>query len=197
MRADVVIRHVATARAPQNAVAIRDAQGSADIRAVRQLFEAYADALGVDLCFQNFAQELARLPGDYAPPRGALLIAKSQAEAIGCVALRPLTDAVHRGHTGEVKRLYVVPCARGSKTGRTLMHALIERARRLGYRELKLDTLASMTRARALYASLGFRECAPYYHNPLPGTLYMSYALEAAGGDTTLRAAGDEGHLIK
>lgn len=160
-------------------IAIRDAESGADISAVRQLFEAYADSLDVDLCFQNFAQELAELPGDYAPPRGVLLIAEQHAEAIGCVGLRPLPDEAQPDHVGEVKRLYVVPHARGSRLGRALMRALIARAKALGYRELKLDTLATMTSAQALYASLGFRECAPYYDNPLPGTRYMAFALDA------------------
>lgn len=158
-------------------VVVRDARGGADIAVVRHLFEAYAASLDVDLCFQNFAQELAGLPGDYAPPRGMLLIGEQAGEAIGCVGLRPLHDPGQPPRVGEVKRLYVVPRARGGRLGRALMHALLERAPSLGYGELKLDTLASMTNARALYASLGFRECAPYYHNPLPGTLYMARAL--------------------
>jgi ribosomal protein S18 acetylase RimI-like enzyme len=158
---------------------IRDALARSDVEAVRRLFEAYAASLDVDLCFQNFAQELADLPGDYAPPRGALLIADRHGEAIGCVGLRPLHADVHGAGIGEVKRLYVAPDARGSHLGRTLMDALIGRARCLGYRELKLDTLATMRSARALYALLGFRECPPYYDNPLSGTAYMALALDA------------------
>ena len=158
-------------------VVIRDACASGDIDVARRLFEAYAASLDVDLCFQNFAQELAGLPGDYAPPRGILLLAEQRGEAIGCVGLRPLPDRARPSRIGEVKRLYIVPRARGARTGRALMQALLERAPALGYQELKLDTLATMTSARALYASLGFRECAPYYANPLPGTLYMSLAL--------------------
>jgi ribosomal protein S18 acetylase RimI-like enzyme len=134
----------------------------------RALFEEYAAALGVDLCFQNFAQELAELPGAYAPPRGCLLFAERAAEHLGCVALRPLGDG-----TGEVKRLYVRPKARGLGVGRALAEAVIARAQAIGYRELKLDTLAAMRDAQALYASLGFRECEAYYANPLGGTVYM------------------------
>lgn len=156
-------------------VAIRDA-AAPDLVAVKRLFEAYAASLGVDLCFQGFADELAGLPGAYAPPRGALLLAWQDAEAIGCAGLRPLDDEDGRA-IGEVKRLYVVPHARGSHAGRALMDVLLERARKLGYDTLKLDTLATMTSARALYASLGFRECAPYYRNPLPGVTYMSLLL--------------------
>ena len=153
---------------------IRDAESAGDIAAARHLFEEYAASIGVDLCFQHFAEELAGLPGDYSPPRGCLLIATHGAQPVGCAALRALPgdDAI-----GEVKRLYVQPRGRGTGLGRRLAQAVIERARSIGYRELKLDTLADMTKARALYASLGFRECAPYYDNPLPGVTYLSLSL--------------------
>jgi putative acetyltransferase len=156
-------------------VVIRDARDPADFAAARHLFEEYAAALGVDLCFQNFAHELATLPGDYAPPRGCLLLA-GVGRPVGCVALRELAG---RGSAagGEVKRLYVQPTVRGARVGHALAVAVIERARAIGYRTLKLDTLATMTQAQALYASLGFRECAPYYHNPLPDVVYMSLDL--------------------
>ena len=162
-------------------VVIRDARDPADIPAIRRLFEAYAASLDVDLCFQNFAHELAALPGDYAPPHGALLLAERGDVHVGCVALRPLRDEVLR-RIGEVKRLYVVPDARGTRTGHALMQALIARAQVGGYDELKLDTLATMTSARALYATLGFRPCAPYYPNPLPGVGYLSLALRPPRG---------------
>ena len=156
--------------------AIRDA-GASDMAAVVRLFEAYAASIGVDLCFQGFADELAQLPGAYRPPHGALLLATLDGAAIGCVALRPLG---REGGValGEVKRLYVEPRARGAHAGRALMEALLRRAREIGYATLKLDTLATMDRARALYASLGFRECAPYYRNPLPGVAYMALDLD-------------------
>ena len=157
-------------------VVIRDARDPADIPAIRRLFEAYAASLDVDLCFQNFAHELAALPGDYAPPHGALLLAERGDVHVGCVALRPLRDEVPR-KIGEVKRLYVVPDARGARTGHALMQALIARAQVAGYDELKLDTLATMASARTLYAALGFRPCAPYYPNPLPGVGYLSLTL--------------------
>lgn len=156
-------------------IVIRDARIPDELAAARELLEEYAASLDVDLCFQNFAQELAGLPGDYAPPRGCLLLAHDQTRAIGCVALRPLTD--EGLPTGEVKRLYVRPGLRGSGVGRALAVAVIARGRSLGYRELKLDTLAAMSEARALYAMLGFRECAPYYRNPLPGVTYMALSL--------------------
>jgi ribosomal protein S18 acetylase RimI-like enzyme len=154
------------------ASAIREASGARDVALARALFDEYAAGLGVDLCFQGFAEELATLPGAYAPPRGALLLAGSPDDAFACVALRPLDAAA-----GEVKRLYVQPRARGQGWGRRLVDAVIDRARAIGYRELKLDTLGSMTQAQALYASVGFRPCAPYYRNPLGDTIYMSLTL--------------------
>ena len=156
-------------------ILIRDACMPAEVAVARTLFEEYAGSIGVDLCFQNFAQELADLPGDYAAPRGCLLLADDGASAMGCVALRPLDDL--GAAVCEVKRLYVRPAARGTGSGRALAEAVIARARALGYRESRLDTLATMAEARRLYAALGFRECAPYYRNPLPGVTYMQLAL--------------------
>jgi ribosomal protein S18 acetylase RimI-like enzyme len=154
---------------------IRDAQDAADIAVARKLFLEYAASLDVDLCFQNFADEVATLPGAYVPPRGCLLLADAGSAAVGCVALRPLDGAATR--TAEVKRLYVQPATRGAGAGRALAEAVIARARVLGYDELKLDTLETMAAARRMYSVLGFRECAPYYVNPLPGVSYMSLAL--------------------
>jgi ribosomal protein S18 acetylase RimI-like enzyme len=154
---------------------IRRAITAAEIARARVLFEEYAASIGVDLCFQNFSEELATLPGAYAPPRGALLLAGTALRPSGCVALRPLPDGDPL--TGEVKRLYVRPDARGSGLGRSLVLQTIAEASAIGYRELKLDTLPTMAAARALYASLGFRECAAYYRNPLDGVVYMSLAL--------------------
>ena len=166
-----------TAQPSSAPFAIRDASDTIEIATARALFEEYAASLDVDLCFQNFAQELATLPGDYAPPRGCLLLAEREGRPIGCVALRPLGDASPAGPIGEVKRLYVRPGARGMGLGRALGEAVIGRARAIGYREIRLDTLATMREARALYASLGFSACAPYYRNPLPGVAYMVLAL--------------------
>jgi putative acetyltransferase len=144
----------------------------------RALFEEYAAWLAVDLCFQGFAGELATLPGAYAPPRGMLLLAGPPDASVGCIALRPLAEAGSApGATAEVKRLYVRPEARGTGLGKRLVQAVIDGARAIGYRELKLDTLDRMAEARSLYANLGFRECAPYYHNPIPGVVYMSLTL--------------------
>jgi GNAT superfamily N-acetyltransferase len=156
-------------------VLIRDARVPDELPVVRALFEEYAASLDVDLCFQDFDRELAELPGDYRAPRGSLLVADVGGQAVGCIALRPLagSDAA----AGEVKRLYLRVASRGSGAGRALAEAVIERARATGYRTLKLDTLASMTAARTLYTSLGFRACEAYYRNPLPGVTYMTLDL--------------------
>lgn len=144
----------------------------------RALFEEYAAWLGVDLCFQGFAEELATLPGAYAPPRGRLLLAGPPGDAAGCIALRPLALAgAAEGSVAEVKRLYVQPRARGSGLGARLVERLIAEARAIGYRELKLDTLASMRAAQSLYRRFGFTECSPYYRNPIPETVYLSRSL--------------------
>jgi ribosomal protein S18 acetylase RimI-like enzyme len=156
--------------------AIRDAATAADTALARALFIEYAEWLAVDLCFQGFERELATLPGAYARPRGRLLLAGEPGQAFGCIALRPLNpdgDAA----IGEVKRLYVQPAARNGGWGRRLVEALVAEAQAIGYRELKLDTLDWMTEARALYGRLGFRECAPYYDNPLAGAVYMARSL--------------------
>jgi GNAT superfamily N-acetyltransferase len=157
-----------------SATRIRDACGEDDLRIVHALFEEYAASLDVDLCFQGFAQELASLPGAYAPPAGCLLLAERDG-VVGCVALRPLGDTTSRA--AEMKRLYVRTDGRGVGVGRWLVRTAIERARLAGYREVKLDTLETMHEARALYASLGFRPCEAYYDNPLPGVTYLSLSL--------------------
>jgi len=154
---------------------IRHAVTAAEIAQARVLFEEYAASIGVDLCFQNFSEELATLPGAYARPPGALLLAGTVLRPSGCVALRPLPEGDPL--IGEVKRLYVRPDARGSGLGRALVLHILAEASAIGYRELKLDTLPTMAAARSLYASLGFRECAAYYRNPLDGVVYMSLAL--------------------
>jgi GNAT superfamily N-acetyltransferase len=157
--------------------ALRDATTAGDIVLARALFVEYAKWLNVDLCFQGFDDELASLPGAYARPRGRLLLAGEPGSAFGCIALRPLAGADGAPEAGEVKRLYVQPAARGGGWGRKLAEALIAQARAIGYRELKLDTLDWMEDARRLYEKVGFRECAAYYRNPLPGAVYMSLSL--------------------
>ena len=157
---------------------IRAASTPTDFAQARELFEEYAAWLAIDLCFQGFAEELATLPGAYAPPRGMLMLAGPSVAALGCIALRPLAETgAASGATAEVKRLYVRPAARGTGLGMRLVQTVIDSARTLGYRELKLDTLARMAEAHSLYANMGFLECAPYYHNPIPGVVYMSLVL--------------------
>jgi GNAT superfamily N-acetyltransferase len=171
------------------AAAIRRARSSDDLESARNLFVEYARSIKIDLCFQDFEHELATLPGAYAPPDGRLLLAGGPEGDFGCIALRPLAagcgcgspSMASSGATGEVKRLYVQPTRRGEGWGERLARRILAEGRVIGYRELKLDTLAWMSEARALYARLGFRECAPYYDNPLPGVVYMALALPAEG----------------
>ncbi|MEZ5817173.1 MAG: GNAT family N-acetyltransferase [Hyphomicrobiaceae bacterium] len=153
---------------------IARARSPADVAAVAVLFRAYAASLDVDLAYQDFEAELASLPGMYAPPRGALLLARDEAGApLGCVALRPLQSP----GSCEMKRLYVAPEGRGVGLGRRLAEAIVEDARRLGYREMRLDSLPTMSSAIALYRRLGFVETAPYYATPVAGTVFMALDL--------------------
>ena len=141
------------------------------IATARRLFKEYEASLGIELTFQGFAQEVAGLPGAYAPPAGRLLLATG-AEPAGCVALRPLGGGIC-----EMKRLYVRPTARGARLGRRLAETVIREARTIGYARMRLDTLPSMKDAFALYQTLGFREIAPYYATPIAGTRFMELSL--------------------
>lgn len=147
---------------------------SEDLAATTALFRAYAAALSVDLAYQDFENELAGLPGKYAPPGGALLLARgADGTALGCVAMRSMEPA----GCCEMKRLYVAPEARGMGLGKALVEAVVDAARHAGYGELRLDTLPEMTDAQALYARLGFARIEPYYDTPIAGTVFMGRAL--------------------
>jgi putative acetyltransferase len=161
---------------PPMGLQVVQAETAADLDSVRQLFQAYADSLQHDLCFQGFDLELATLPGDYAPPRGVLLLARLGPDLAGCCGLRPL-DSSDYANACEMKRLYVRQGFRGAGIGRALAEACLDQARQAGYTSLLLDTLDDMESARALYEDLGFTEIPPYYHNPIPGAHYLRVAL--------------------
>jgi ribosomal protein S18 acetylase RimI-like enzyme len=146
-----------------------------EIESARNLFREYGASLGFSLCFQSFEEELARLPGKYAPPSGRLLLAreKENGDFIGCVALHKLEDSIC-----EMKRLYVQPKYRGQRIGEALMEAVIREAQQIGYRRMRLDTVPSvMAKAVELYRARGFREIAPYTMNPVPGAIFMELML--------------------
>ena len=143
--------------------------------AARGLFLEYAEELGVDLCFQGFDEELATLPGRYAPPSGRLLLALVDDAIVGCVGLRRIDDG-----TCEMKRMYLKPSHRGSGAGRLLADSIIEEARAMGYSAMRLDTLRSLRSARRIYAALGFREIDPYYDNPHGDVEYLELRLDEA-----------------
>lgn len=154
---------------------LHPARAATDIAQTATLFRDYADALDVDLCFQGFDEELATLPGKYAPPAGELLLARGpDGAALGCVALRPLAE---RGMC-EMKRLYVRDAARGSGVGQALIVGIIAAAEARGYAEMRLDSLPSMAAALALYRRFGFAEIPAYCFNPVPGTLYLARRLK-------------------
>ena len=143
---------------------------------VRTIFREYADGLDVDLRFQHFDEELASLPGEYAAPRGALLLARVDGELAGCCALRPL-DGSDYSNAAEMKRLYVRKAFRGFGLGRQLAETVLDAARQAGYACVLLDTLDDMEAARAMYEEIGFEEIPPYYHNPVPGSHYLKVDL--------------------
>lgn len=149
-------------------------RSAADLEAVVRLFKAYERSLGIDLGFQDFASELAEMPGKYAPPMGELLLARNiDGEPLGCVALRPMSF----DGCCEMKRLYVVPEGRGLGLGKALVDAVIEAATRIGYSEMRLDTLPFMSEAIALYRKVGFAPIEPYYDTPHGGTIFLGRPL--------------------
>ena len=144
----------------------------ADLLQTKEIFLTYAKAINIDLCFQDFDTELANLPGDYSPPRGALLLAWVDHKLAGCCAMRPL-DTVDYANACELKRLYVRPAFRGLGLGRLLAEGILDAARLADYDCVLLDTLDDMEAARALYEDLGFKEIPPFYFNPIAGSHYL------------------------
>jgi ribosomal protein S18 acetylase RimI-like enzyme len=155
---------------------ILDAQAGENLESVRKLFEEYSSSLNFDLRFQNFDKELSNLPGEYAPP-GCLLLAMYKNEAAGCVALRRIDKTIC-----EMKRLYVRPQFQRKGIGRALAEAVIERAKKAGYKQMRLDTVPTMDAARDLYESLGFEEIEAYRYNPLKGAVFMELSLNGKNG---------------
>lgn len=149
------------------------AESPVQIAQARELFLEYAQSLGFSLCFQNFDEELAGLPGDYAPPEGRLLLAECEGQLAGCVAIHKLEAGIC-----EMKRLYLRPLFRGRGAGRALAERIISDARQIGYRRMRLDTVEPVMKdAVAMYSKLGFKEIAPYCANPIAGALYMELEL--------------------
>jgi len=152
---------------------ILQAESPGQVAEVRDLFQEYAKSLNFSLCFQDFDKELAGLPGDYVPPEGRLLLVKRSGESAGCVALHKL-----EGNVCEMKRLYVRQKFRGRGLGGALAKTIIDEARKIGYRRMRLDTVEPVMKdAVAMYRKLGFKEIAPYRQNPIQGALYMELDL--------------------
>ena len=164
---------VSSASSVVKGLALFQAESPVQIAKARALFLEYAQSLGFSLCFQNFDKELAELPGDYAPPEGRLLLAEYEGQLAGCVALHKLDDAIC-----EMKRLYLRSQFRGKGLGRLLADRIIAEARQIGYRRMRLDTIAPVMKdAVAMYRKLGFREIAAYRSNPIAGAMYMELQL--------------------
>ncbi len=152
---------------------IQPARSAADLDAAARLLRAYASSLGIDLAFQDFQAEVEAMPGKYAPPAGELLLARNLGnKPVGCVGIRPVADGCC-----EMKRLYVAPEGRGLGVGKALINAVVLEATRIGYREIRLDTLPSMAAAISLYRKQGFKAIAPYYQTPLAGTIFLGRPL--------------------
>ena len=155
------------------AFCLSQVESPTQIAQARELFLEYAKSLNFSLCFQSFDQELASLPGDYAPPEGRLLLAEYESQPAGCVALHKLENGIC-----EMKRLYLRPQFRGKGLGRVLADRIIAEARQIGYRRMRLDTVEPVMKdAVAMYRNIGFQEIPPYCKNPIAGALYMELEL--------------------
>ena len=154
-------------------VTISEAYDPSALAIARTLFQEYAETLGDDICLQNFATELATLPGAYARPGGCLLLASVDRQIAGCAAMRPLGAAA-----AEMKRVYVRPAFRGAGVGRALAEAIVEESRAAGYERVRLDTLATMTKAQSLYRQMGFRPIPSYVEHPADGVVYLELELD-------------------
>ena len=154
-------------------IVIKRAESETEINDIRVLFEAYGRGLGIDLSFQEFDTELARLPGKYAAPTGGILLARDgTGRSVGCVAVRPIDS-----QCCEMKRLYVLPDMRGTGLGMDLVLSILELATSLGYHQMRLDTLPSMHGALSLYEKTGFTLISPYYETPIEGTIFLEKQL--------------------
>jgi putative acetyltransferase len=143
-----------------------------ELSVIKDLFQEYAESLNFDLDFQDFREELETLPGKYSAPLGSILVVRENGEIVGCVAVRPLSPDIC-----EMKRLYVKPAHRRKNIGRELALAIIDEAKRLGYKVIRLDTVEAMTEASALYRALGFQQIDAYCYNPIPGAMYFELKL--------------------
>jgi len=162
-----------SANSAVNALSFTQAEFPGQIAQARELFLEYAQSLGFSLCFQNFDKELADLPGDYAPPKGRLLLAEYEDQLAGCVALHKLDGSIC-----EMKRLYLRPQFRGKGLGRVLADRIISEARQIGYERMRLDTVEPVMKdAVVMYRRIGFVEIDPYCTNPIAGALYMELKL--------------------
>ena len=168
-----MLRDMSTANPqPATTLSIVPASTAEQIETIRTLFREYQSHIAVDLCFQSFEQELAALPGAYAPPSGRLLLALWDGQVAGCVALRSLSEGAC-----EMKRLFVRPQFHGMQIGWALAQRIVHEAKEAGYKRMRLDTLPVMQKAQALYETLGFRDIAPYCANPVAGVRYMEKVL--------------------
>ncbi len=157
---------------------LKPARSVSDLALAARLFREYAVELGEDLCFQGFTEELASLPGRYAPPTGEILLAWLEDTApVGCIAMRPLDTPDGDSKVCEMKRMYVQAAGRGHGIGKAMVAEILSLARNAGYKAMRLDTLPRLKSALHLYEQAGFLEITAYYENPLPGVIYLEKQL--------------------